>query len=150
MRTQLSRFDQWQQVHAYLSARAAVAAGEERERLASMSRFVFQAAREDQERERQALVFRHVDGELLWEVGEEGATRIVAATSVGVAVAHQALCGKRPAVDKATAHAVRVTAVAWARHAGCPRLAEVFPRIAVRSGRLEFLPGPRVPRLVLR
>jgi hypothetical protein len=106
-------------------------------------------AKEDQERERQAIVFRRAGGEL-WEVGDEGATQVIAATSVGVATAHRALLRERPPADKAIAHAVRVTAAAWARHAGCPRLAEVLPRIAVRAGHLEFLPGPRPPRLVLR
>jgi hypothetical protein len=144
-----SRFDQWQQLHAYIRARASVAVGEEREHLAEMSRFIFQAAREDQDRERLSIVFRRAGGGELWEIGDENATHLVAASSVGVAVAHGALLGERPAADKATTHAVRVTAASWARHAGCPRLAEVFPRIAVRGGHLEFLPGPRPPHLLL-
>ena len=138
-------------------ARAAQATtNEERAHAAALSQFVIQLTREDQDRLREAIVFRRAQDELargggdLWEVGTSGETRLVSATSLGVLVAHRALCGERPPADKASAHAVRVTAAAWAARAGCPRLVALMPLIAVRAGCFEYLPGPRPPLLVLR
>jgi hypothetical protein len=163
MRAQPSRFDQFQQLHAFVCRAVAGANGAEREHLESLRSFVFGVAQEDKERERLALVFRPVapefpkpspacarEDQVLWEIGEFGDTRLVKATSMGVLAAYRAMLGERPPGDKATAHAVKVTAVTWAERAGCPRLAASMRRIAVRAGRLEYLPGARPPPLVLR
>lgn len=149
MHARPSRFEQFQELHAFVCGAAASATGAERQRLAGLSSFVFNLAREDQERERLALVFRSAGGGL-WEIGEAGATRLVAENSLGVPAAHRALLGERPASDKVIARAVKETAATWAQRAGCPRLAAVIQRIAVRAGRLEYLAGPRPPVLVLR
>ena len=144
----LSRIEQFQHLQSIVRRATETAPEYERADLQGLSQFVFVLAREHQERERPAIVFRPAGADL-WEVGEVGCTRLAAATTRGIQAAHRALAGERPRADKVTARAAQVTATAWAEQAGCPRLAAVIRRIRVRAGRLEYLPGPWPPQLLL-
>lgn len=147
-----SRFEQHRQLQGLLDWAAQWAdSSERRAHIAAMARFAFTLAQEDQARERQAarlpIVFRRVHD--VWEIGEIGQSRQMPATSVGVAAAHQAMCGGRPPTSKALAHAVRNTAPAWAERGGCIRLAAAMRRISEQAGSLVYLPGPSAPMLIL-
>lgn len=149
MRSEPSDFQQFEQVHAALQDYRALAKNdEERDYRGGLVRFIYRVSREEVARQSVAVVFRPV-GER-WEIGEEGATQPVTATTVGVALAHRILGGERPIAVDGAARAVRVLAAAWARRAGCPRLETVLrAHIAQRQGHLEYLPGPHAPRLLL-